>query len=49
MNILLIDDEPDAVKDTLEFYGYSVDVSHDGYQGLEQLNKNKEKYNGRRS
>ncbi|MBX2861647.1 MAG: response regulator transcription factor [Vampirovibrio sp.] len=44
MNILVVDDEPDAVCDLLTFHGYNVDVAVNGYQGLEILNQDKEKY-----
>lgn len=38
--ILLIDDNPQSVKDALEMYGYEVDIAQDGLSGLNILNKN---------
>ncbi|MBK8190743.1 MAG: response regulator transcription factor [Vampirovibrionales bacterium] len=38
--ILLIDDEPTVVRDTLDVFGYDVDVATDGYSGVHQLSTN---------
>ena len=39
-NILLIDDNPKLIKDTLPMYGYHTDCAEDGVLGLEFLEKN---------
>jgi len=39
-NILLIDDNPKLIKDTLPMYGYHTDCAQDGIMGLEFLEKN---------
>ena len=39
-NILLIDDNPKLIKDTLPMYGYHTDCAENGILGLEFLEKN---------
>lgn len=39
-NILLIDDNPKLIRDTLPMYGYHTDCAEDGVLGLEFLEKN---------
>lgn len=39
-NILLIDDNPKLIKDTLPMYGYHTDCAQNGISGLEFLEKN---------
>lgn len=39
-NILLIDDNPKLIKDTLPMYGYHTDCAENGIFGLEFLEKN---------
>jgi len=37
--ILIIDDSPKLLEDTLPMYGYEVEVAHDGLLGLKALDK----------
>ena len=39
-NILIVDDNPKYLKDTLPFYGYNVTVATDGLQALSLLKNN---------
>lgn len=39
-NILLIDDNPKLIRDTLPMYGYHTDCAEDGISGLEFLENN---------
>lgn len=43
-NILVVDDEPQLLKDSLPLYGYNIDVAKDGLQAIENLKENKTKY-----
>lgn len=42
-NILLIDDNPKLLKDTLPMYGYHTDIAENGLLGIEFLEKNYKK------
>jgi two-component system alkaline phosphatase synthesis response regulator PhoP len=40
-NILLVDDEPNYLKDALPLYGYKVEVAQDGIQALNKIYQQK--------
>lgn len=40
MHILLIDDEPLLIQETLRVFGYACDIARDGQQGLQKLQEN---------
>lgn len=37
MKVLLVDDEPEIVRDMLTMFGYDVDVACDGYDGVQKF------------
>ncbi|MBY0450212.1 MAG: response regulator transcription factor [Cyanobacteria bacterium] len=44
MQILLIDDEPQVIRDMLVMFGYEVDSANDGFEGIQVFTKNYDRY-----
>ncbi len=44
MQILLIDDEPQVIRDMLVMFGYEVDSANDGFEGIQVFTQNYDRY-----